>query len=88
VLPDSLSTCSYRNSLLIDAAISSLIDEFTNCLEVRVSICDVWFNNPKHLNRGFCEANEDSIIDLEKSEELERFARLRSDFIDTRRLSA
>jgi hypothetical protein len=75
---------SYRDALLVDAAISSLVDKFTDCLEVRVSICNVWFNNPEHLNRGFCEANEDSIIDLEEAEELERFTRLRGDFVDTR----
>ncbi len=88
MFPDCFIYRSYRDALLINAAISSLVDEFTDCLEIRVSICDVWFNNPKHLDRRFCEANEDSIIDLEKAEELEGFARLGSDFIDTRRLSA
>jgi len=78
---------SYRDTLLVDTAISSLIDKFADCLQVRVSICDIWFNNPKHLNRRFCEANEDPIIDLEETEELERFARLGGDFVDTRRLS-
>jgi len=56
---------AYRDALLIDAAISSLIDKFTDCLQVWVSVCNVWFNNPKHLDRRFCEANKDSVIDLE-----------------------
>jgi hypothetical protein len=41
------------DALLVDLAIATLVDEFTNRLEVRVSVGDVWVDDGEHLLGGF-----------------------------------
>jgi hypothetical protein len=82
VVLDQLVVCK-RNALLVDLAISTLVDELTDRLEVGVAIGDVWVDNGKHLLGGLGQANEDAVVDLEKSEELEDLSGLGGDFIDT-----
>ena len=72
-----------RNSLLVDLAISTLVDELTDGLQVGVAIGDVGVDDCKHLLCGFGEFDEDTIVDLKESEELEDLARLRSNLVDT-----
>ena len=71
------------DALLVDLAISTLVDELTDRLEVGITIGDVWGDDGKHLLCGLSEADEDTIVDLKETEELEDFARLRCDLVDT-----
>ena len=50
------------DALLVDLAIAALVDEFTNGLEVRVPVGDVWVNNGEHLLGGFGQADEDAVV--------------------------
>jgi hypothetical protein len=50
------------DALLVDLAIAALVDEFTDGLEVRVPVGDVWVNDGEHLLGGFGQANEDAIV--------------------------
>jgi len=74
------------NALLIDLSISTFVDELTNSLEVGVSVGDPWLDDLQHLQGGLGHANEDTIVDLEKTEQLEDLARLWCDLVDTESL--
>ena len=71
------------NALLLDLAISTLVDELANSLEVGVAVGNVWLNDLEHLQSCLCEADEDAVVDLKQTEELEDFAGLRRDLVDT-----
>ena len=79
---DQLIICE-GDALLVDLAIAALVDELTDGLEVRVPVGDVWVNDGEHLLRGFGQADEDAVVYLEKTEELENLARFRGDLGDT-----
>jgi len=71
------------NSLLFDLSIAPLVDELSNGLEVGVAVGDVGVDDSQHLLRGFGQANENTVVDLEESEKLEDLSRLRGDLVDT-----
>jgi len=71
------------NALLVDLAVSTLVDKLTNSLERRVTIGDPRVNNLKHLGGGLGELDEDTVVDLKETEELKDLARLRGDLVDT-----
>jgi hypothetical protein len=72
--------------LLVDLSVSTLVDEFTNSLQIRVSIGNPWLDNLEHLESGLCHANKDTIVDLKETEELEDLSGLWCDLVDTRLL--
>jgi len=71
------------NALLVDLSVSALVDELTDSLEVGVAVSDQGLDNLQHLNGGLGEADEDTVVDLEKTEELEGLALLGVDLVDT-----
>ena len=71
------------DTLLVDLAVATLVDEFADGLEVGVTVGDVGFDNLEHFRGGFREADEDAVVDLEETEELERFAGFGGHFRDT-----
>ena len=71
------------NTLLVDFAVTALVDEVADGLDGWVAICDVRFDDFQHLRGGLGEFDEDGIVDLEESEELENLARFGSDLVDT-----
>ena len=71
------------NALPVDLSVSALVDELTNSLEVGVSVGDPWLDDLQHLEGSLGHANEDTIVDLEETKELENLAGLRGDLVDT-----
>jgi len=71
------------NALLLDLSITTLVDELADGLEVGVSVGNPWLDDLQHLESGLGHADKDTIIDLEKTKELEDLARLRSNLVDT-----
>ena len=71
------------NALLVDFSISTLVDELTDSLQVGVTVGDPWLDNLQHLKSGLGHANKDTIVDLEKTEELEDLAGLWCNLVDT-----
>jgi hypothetical protein len=66
-------SCSNIGNMLVNClhlAVSSLVDEFTNRLEVWISVSNVRLNNTKHLDRSLGKADEDSAVDLDQAEKL------------------
>jgi len=72
-----------RDALLVDLAVSTLVDELTDGLEVGVTPRDVWLDNDQHLEDGLGQADKDTVVDLEETEELESLALLGVDLVDT-----
>lgn len=56
------------DALLVNFSISALVDEVADCLDGRVAVGDVWFDNLQHLGGGLGEFDEDGIVDLEETE--------------------
>lgn len=73
-----------RDTLLIDLSVAALVDEFAHGLKVGVAVCDVGFDNLEHFRGGFGKADEDAIVDLKETEELEGLAWFGSHLGDTR----
>lgn len=63
------------DTLLVDLAVSALVDKFADSLEVGVAVGNVGFDDLQHFRGGFGDADEDTVVDLEKSEQLEGLAR-------------
>jgi hypothetical protein len=77
------SVVSESNALLVNLAITTLVDELSDGFEVGVSISNPGLNNLQHLEGGLCQTDEDAIVDLKETEKLEDLARLRCNFVDT-----
>lgn len=71
------------NALLVDLSVATLVDELTDGLEVGVTVGDEGVDNGQHLLGGLGETDEDTVVDLEQTEELQDLAGLRSDLVDT-----
>lgn len=71
------------DALLVDLSVSTLVDELTDALKVGVTVGDVRIDNGQHLRGSFGKTDEDTIVDLEKTEELQNLARLGSNLVDT-----
>lgn len=72
-----------RNALLVDLAISSLVNELLDGLQVGVAVGNPRLNNLEHLSGGLGHADEDTIVDLEETEKLKDLAGLRRHLVDT-----
>lgn len=59
-----------RNTLLVDLTVTTLVDQFTDGLEVWFTVGDVWLDHLEHLLGGSVDLDEDTRVDLEKTEEL------------------
>jgi len=70
-------------TLLVDLSVATLVDELADGLQVRVSVGNEWLDNLEHLTGGLGELDEDTVVDLEKTEELESLALLGVNLVDT-----
>ena len=71
------------NALLVDLSVSTLVDELADGLEVGVSVGDERLNDLQHLAGSLGKADEDTVVDLEETEELEGLALLGVNLVDT-----
>jgi len=71
------------DALAVNLAVSTLVDELLDALEVGVTIGNPGLDDLDHLSGSLSDANEDTVVDLEEAEELEDLARLRGDLVDT-----
>lgn len=71
------------NALSVDLSITAFVDEMADRLEVGLAICDVRLDDLKHLLRGLCEFDKDTVVDLDKSKELHDLSGFRSHLVDT-----
>jgi hypothetical protein len=72
-----------RDALLVDLAVSALVEELTDVLERRISVSNIGLDDLQHLSGGLGDLDEDAIVDLEKTQKLEGLALLGIDLVDT-----
>ena len=70
-------------TLLVDLAVAALVDELTDGLVVGVTVGNEGLDDLQHLGGGLGELDEDTVVDLEETEELEGLALLGVDLVDT-----
>lgn len=71
------------NALLVDLAVSALVDKLTDALQVGVTVGNPRLDDLDHLGGGLGDADEDTVVDLEQTEELEDLAGLGGNLVDT-----
>ena len=71
------------NTLLVDLAITTLVDQFAHRLDRRIAIGDEGLDDFEHFRGGFGKAHEDAIIDLQQTQKLKDFAWFGRDFVNT-----
>jgi len=71
------------DSLPVDLGVTSLVDEFTNSLEVGFTVCNVWLNQLEHLLSSLGQSDKHTVVDLEQSEELQNLSWLWCNVGDT-----
>ena len=52
------------DSAAVNLSVSSLVDEIVNDLSGRISISDIWFDSPHHVDCGSVQSDKDSVVDL------------------------
>lgn len=73
-----------RDALLVDLAITALVNELLDGLEVGVAVRNPRLDNLDHLGGGLGDLDEHTVVDLEETQELEDLAGLGRDLVDTR----
>merc|ERR1719433_2582440 len=71
------------SSVSIDLDKSTFVDEIANSLQVGAPVGDVGLADPEHVGGGLVHLDEDSVVDLPQSEELEDLLDLGGDLVDT-----
>lgn len=71
------------DALLVDLSVTALVDELADGLEVGVTVGDPGLDALDHLRGGLGDADEDTVVDLEETEELHDLAGLGGDLADT-----
>jgi len=71
------------DALLVDLTISALVDELANRLQVGLTVGDVGVDELEHLGGGLGQTDKDSVVDLEKTQQLHDLAGLGGDVVDT-----
>lgn len=59
-----------RETLAVDLAVTTLVDELTDGLEVGVTVGDIGVDDGEHLSGSLVQADKDTIVDLEKTQQL------------------
>jgi len=71
------------SALLVDLSVTTLVEELTDGLQVRVTVGNVGVDDGQHLLGSLGETDEGTAVDLEQTEQLEDLAGLGSDLVDT-----
>lgn len=74
-----------RNALLVDLSVTALVDELLDALQVGVTVGDPGLDDLDHLSDGLGDTEEDTVVDLQETEELEDLAGLGGNLVDTGR---
>jgi len=71
------------NSLPLDFTIASLEDKSSDGFSGGIPVCDVGFNSSEHIDGGFVDSDENSVVELSQSEESHDSNDLGVEFINT-----
>jgi len=71
------------NALLVDLGVTALVDELTDGLQVGGTVGDIGLNQLKHLGGGIGKTEEDTVVDLQQTKQLEDLLGLGCNVVDT-----
>jgi hypothetical protein len=71
------------DTLLADLGISTLVDQFTDGLQVGSTVSNIGLNQLEHFRGSLVQADKDTVVDLQKTQELENLTGLGSNVVDT-----
>ena len=71
------------NSGSVDLTVSSLVDELADGIAGGVAVGDVGLDHSDHVDRGAVQLDENTVMELTKSEELHDLLLLRWKLVDT-----
>lgn len=71
------------DSLLIDSSETSLVNESLDGLLRRITVSDVGLNSSQHVDGGLVQSDQDGIMELSKSQELQDLSDNGSQTVDT-----
>jgi hypothetical protein len=74
-----------RDSGTINFPVATFVDEVADRFEVGFAVCDVGLDDLQHFLGCLGEFDEDPIVDLKETEELQYFSGFGGNFIDTAR---
>lgn len=77
------SVVGNRDALPVDLSEATLVDQFADGLQVRFTPGHVGSNELKHLLGGIGQLDEDTVVDLQKTEQLHNLAGLGRDVANT-----
>jgi hypothetical protein len=72
-----------RDTLLLNLGISTLVDQFTNGLQVGGTVSDIGLNELEHFRGSLVQTDKDTIVDLQQTQELKHLTRLGGNVVDT-----
>jgi len=72
-----------RGTVALGLDKSSLVNELANTLQIGGAPCDVGFANAEHVDGGFVQLDEHSIVDLTQAEQLENLFYLGRNLVNT-----
>ena len=72
-----------RDTLTVDLGKSTLVDQFTDGLQVGRTVGDIRLNQLKHLRGSLVHTDKDTVVDLQETQELENLTGLGSNVVDT-----
>lgn len=77
------SVIAQWDTLTVDLGVSTLVDQFTNSLQVWFTVCNVWFDQLEHLLGCLCQFDKSTVVDLQQTQQLQDLAWLRCNVGDT-----
>lgn len=73
------------NALFVVLDEATLVDQFAYGFQVRVTPCNVGLADTQHVDGGLVQLDEDTIVDLTQTEQLQNFTYFWGDLVDTGR---
>jgi hypothetical protein len=74
---------SQGDSGSVDLQVTSLVNQLADSSQRRMSECDIRSNSSEHLRDGTVDLQEDAVVELLESEELQDLSRLWGHLVDT-----
>jgi hypothetical protein len=74
---------SQGNTLLVNFSETTFVNEFTYSLEVRFTVGNEWLDKAKHVQSSTVHLDEDTVVNLTKTKELQNFTGFWWDTNDT-----
>ncbi len=79
----NLSVADDWDSLFVDLGKTSLVDQVSNGFHRWISPSNVWFSNSEQVQSSLVQSNENSVVNLSQSQQLQNFSNFWNSFFHT-----